>query len=72
MLQLTGLKLRDAGQYSVKVENDFHVKWENFTLEVTDPPAVTLAVMEPGDGGLYQVIILFTHLYFWSCVIKKN
>ena len=65
LLQLTGLKLRDAGQYSVKVENDFHVKWENFTLEVTDPPAVTLAVMEPGDGGLYQVIIiLFTHLYF--------
>ena len=57
MLQLTGLELRDAGQYSVKVENDFHVKWENFTLEVTDPPAVTLAVMEPGDGGLYQVII---------------
>ena len=55
MLKLSKLKLEDSGDYSIKVENDFHVKWENFSLEVTDKPKVTLSVLEPADNGLYQV-----------------
>ena len=55
MLKLSKLKLDDSGDYSIKVENDFHVKWENFSLEVTDKPQVSLSVLEPADNGLYQV-----------------
>lgn len=55
MLKLTHLKLEDTGDYSIKVENDFHVKWENFTLEVTDKPTVKVSVLEPSDNGLYQL-----------------
>ena len=54
MLKLSDLKLEDSGQYSIKVENDFHEKWENFTLVVTDKPKVTAAVQEPSDNGFYQ------------------
>ena len=54
MLKLDNLKVTDAGEYVVKVENGFHVKLENFTLVVKDPPKVQARVFEPSDGGLYQ------------------
>ena len=55
MLRLSMLRLEDTGDYSIKVENQFHVRWENFTLEVTDRPKLELSVLEPDDNGLYQV-----------------
>ena len=55
MLKLANLKLEDSGEYSLKVENDFHVKWENFSLTVTDKPAVSVRILEASQGGLYQV-----------------
>merc|ERR1719400_1381702 len=55
MLKLANLKLEDSGQYSLKVENDFHVKWENFSLTVTDKPVVSVRLVEASQGGLYQV-----------------
>jgi len=54
MLKLMHLKLEDSGEYKIKVENDFHEKWENFTLIVTDKPKVIATVQEPSDNGLYQ------------------
>ena len=55
MLKLNRLRLEDSGDYSIKVENEFHVKWENFSLEVTDRPKMELTVLETSDNGLYQV-----------------
>ena len=55
MLKLSQLQLANSGLYSLKVENDFHVKWENFSLTVTSAPEMSLGVVEAGDGGLYQV-----------------
>ena len=55
MLKLNRLRLEDSGDYSIKVENEFHVLWENFSLEVTDKPKMELTVLEPSDNGLYQV-----------------
>ena len=40
MLKLKGLELERSGVYRVQVENKFEVKWENFTLIVTEPPQV--------------------------------
>ena len=54
MLKLMHLKLEDSGDYRIKVENDFHEKWGNFTLIVTDKPKVIASVQEPSDNGLYQ------------------
>jgi len=54
MLKLMHLKLEDSGDYGIKVENDFHEKWENFTLIVTDKPKIEATVQEPSDNGLYQ------------------
>lgn len=54
MLKLKNLKLRDSGEYVVKVENDFHVKFENFSLVVTEKPKVSASVVEVTAGGLYQ------------------
>ena len=55
MLKLSQLQLTDSGLYSLKVENDFHVKWENFSLTVTSVPEMSVDVLEAGEGGLYQV-----------------
>jgi len=53
MLRLRGLELEDSGDYKVKVENQFNVKWENFTLIVTEPPKVSVIVGNPPEGGLF-------------------
>ena len=55
MLKLSNLKLENSGHYSLKVENDFHVKWENFSLIVTDKPTASVRILEASEGGLYQV-----------------
>ena len=44
MLKLKGLELESSGVYRVRVENEFEVKWENFTLIVTEPPQVCIYV----------------------------
>jgi len=55
MLRLRGLELKDSGEYRVRVENQFNVKWENFTLIITQPPKVEMMVTNPPDSGLYQL-----------------
>ena len=54
-LKLERLRLQDSGEYAIKVENQFEIKWENFTLEVRDRPAVELSVLEAAEAGLYQL-----------------
>ena len=56
MLRLTNLRLEDSGQYRIKVENGQLEKWENFTLVVTEPIKVSVRVLEPSSGGLYQSV----------------
>ena len=75
MLKLNRLRLEDSGDYSIKVENEFHVKWENFSLEVTDRPKMELTVllflylqMNPMST---QIMALKSHTCIWMMIRTK-
>ncbi|XP_023347785.1 vascular endothelial growth factor receptor 1, partial [Eurytemora carolleeae] len=60
MLKLKGLELESSGVYRVRVENEFEVKWENFTLIVTEPPQVSITVVSQPESGLFNLGEMYT------------